>query len=332
MSEILTCYIKILKIEFREFCNSLYLKQIKDIFSIAGFNLEDEDSNVDRITRRELVDAFYNSSDWSSEETLRKFLKAIEYTLQLHYLLDESKNYLRNLCKDNGFEVEDNKIIFKDKISSINLFAHQFPAGLPFGIQKPNFSITPSKGSQSLKYELQNGVGLLEGKIYPNFSFKMLENLYGMNKSTNKALKDALVNMNQSKYEKTFFLQYARKFEMADNDVPVLIPQAWIQWHSLSKRNLRSISSTYVDEIYRVDFVAFWNNKRYVILVDDIGHYALKRDSIWYADEESYSNRLKEDRKLRKEDWQVFRVSNWELRDDHKIKEILEDLRDFIIF
>jgi hypothetical protein len=28
---------------------------------------------------------------------------------------------------------------------------------------------------------------------------------------------------------------------MGNKDVPVLIPQAWIQWHSQPKRNLRSI-------------------------------------------------------------------------------------------
>lgn len=79
--------------------------------------------------------------------------------------------------------------------------------------------------------------------------------------------------------------------------------------------------------------MAFWNNKRYVILVDDISHYAVKNDeSSWDASEENYSKRLKEDRKLRKEGWQVFRVSNWELRDDSRVEEILQDLREFIGF
>ncbi|WP_242578256.1 hypothetical protein [Chroococcus sp. FPU101] len=138
--------------------------------------------------------------------------------------------------------------------------------------------------------------------------------------------------MNQTELEKKFFIEYAKKLKMAKTNIPVLIPQAWIQWHSQSKKNLRAISSTHSDEIYRVDFVAFWNNKRYVILVDDISHYAIKQDSRWKADEETYAKRLKEDRKLRKENWQVFRVSNWELGDEDKIQKILEDLKDFIGF
>lgn len=76
--------------------------------------------------------------------------------------------------------------------------------------------------------------------------------------------------------------------------------------------------------------MAFWNNKRHVILVDDISHYAVKRNAKWDADEESYSKRLKEDRKLRKENWKVFRVSNWELRDNEKTQVIMDDLLDFM--
>lgn len=331
MSENMFALLKVLQIEFREFCTGLTLGQIRSIFSSAGFNLTDEKSSSDG-TRRGLTDAFYGSADWNDKKTIQNFLTAIEYTLQLHYLSDETKEYLRTLCKNNGFEIEDNKIICKTEIFSGGLFKDQFPAGLPFGVPKPNFSITAVNGGQTLKYELQNGLGLLEGEVYPNFSFKHLETLYSLSSSTNTALKRALIDMNQTEYEKKFFIEYAKKFDMANQDIPVLIPQAWIQWHSQPRKNLRAISSLHTDELYRVDFVAFWNNKRHVILVDDISHYAVKKDSRWDADQESYSKRLKEDRKLRKENWQVFRVSNWELRDNEKIQVILEDLLDFIKF
>jgi hypothetical protein len=86
------------------------------------------------------------------------------------------------------------------------------------------------------------------------------------------------------------------------------------------------------NDLYRVDFVTFWNNKRYAILVDDISHYGKKGTQNWIADEEAYSNRLKEDRKLRKEKWEVFRVSNWKIRTPTLLPEILSDLKDFIDF
>ncbi len=110
MSEIATALLKVLKIEFREFCVDLSLAQIRSIFSSAGFTLEDENYCSDG-TGRGLVNAFYKSADWNDEKIIEKFLKVIEYTLQLHYLPEERKDYLRILCRDNGFEIEDNKIM-----------------------------------------------------------------------------------------------------------------------------------------------------------------------------------------------------------------------------
>jgi hypothetical protein len=81
-----------------------------------------------------------------------------------------------------------------------------------------------------------------------------------------------------------------------------------------------------------LDFVAFWKNQRYAFLVDDIGHYAVKRDGLWIADEVSYSKRLDEDRKLRTEGWYVYRISNWEIKDPQKVAEILLDLQKVIGF
>lgn len=207
--------LKCLKIEFREFCVSFTLGQIQTMFSSAGFTLTDESSSSDG-TRRGLVDAFYKSADWNDEKTIKNFLTVIEYTLQLHYLSDEQKDDLRNLCKESGFEIEDNKILSKDTILSGDLFKYQFPAGLPFGVPKPDFSITAVQGCQTLKYELQDGLGLLTGKVYPNFNFKHLETLYGLNSLTNGVLKRALRDMNQTEYEKNFLLEYARKFDMAN--------------------------------------------------------------------------------------------------------------------
>ena len=130
-----------------------------------------------------------------------------------------------------------------------------------------------------------------------------------------------------------FFVKYAKYFNMAYSaNIPALLPQAWIQWHSQPKRNLRAENSNHADDLYRVDFVTFWDNKRYVILIDDISHYAKKNKKFWCANEEQYSNRLKEDRKLRKEGWSVFRISNWEIRHDDLIEEILLDLQEFIGF
>jgi hypothetical protein len=330
--------LKTLKVEFREFCSTYsHIAEIDHIFTIAGFSKANS-SIATNGQRRSLVEGYYASVDWSQSETFNKFLRVIECSLIFHYLSGEAKARLLSICHDCGIKFEDDgyRICYENITNS---FSYQFPAGLPFGVIKPEFAIKADKGGQLLKFELQSGIGIIEPScnVYPNFDFNKLETSYELNSSTSLRLKQSLRDMNQTEYEKNFFLSYAHKFDMGNKSVPVLIPQAWIQWHSVAKKNLRSTSSLHKDQIYRVDFVAFWNNKRYVILVDDISHYAIK-DNKWIASEEAYAKRLKEDRKLRKEGWEVFRVSNWEIRndkkmqDDRKTQEILEDLRTFIGF
>jgi len=330
--------LKTLKVEFREFCSDCsYIASIDHIFTIAGFSKANSTIAVNG-QRRSLVEEYYASVDWSRSETFKKFLRVIECALIFHYLSGESKARLLSLCHDYGIKFEDNgyRICYENITDS---FGYQFPAGLPFGVVKPEFAVKADKGGQSLQFEWQTGLGIISPNcdVYPNFDFKKLGTSYGLDLFTDSKLRQAITDMNQTEYEKSFFLSYARKFDMANKSVPVLIPQAWIQWHSVAKKNLRSTSSLHKDEIYRIDFAAFWNNKRYVILVDDISHYAI-RDNKWIASEEAYAKRLKEDRKLRKEGWEVFRVSNWEIRadektqDDKRMQEILDDLRTFIDF
>jgi hypothetical protein len=322
--------LRLLQLEFREFCSDFFsLSRIRKLFQHFQLSLPEEESLTISV-KRDLVDSFYQSVDWNNQGKVKDFLRMLDYIEQLHDLPNVERERLTELRQNIGLQIEDS--VQSAKATSQDLFISQFPAGLPFGKPKPDFVISAKSGSQTLKYELKNELGILNGEIYPDFSFRMLESLFSVTPETNLVLKKALVAMNQTDLEKEFFKQYAKYFNMANEHVPVLIPQAWIQWHSQSKKNLRAINSSHADEPYRVDFVAFWNNKRYVILVDDIGHYAVKSDSKWLADQESYSKRLKEDRKLRRESWQVFRVSNWELRDDAILQEILEDFRSFVGF
>ncbi len=249
--------------------------------------------------------------------------------LGIKFEQEKYKFIILNTGKKSVFDFETDNIKSESKS---DFFCQQFPAGLPFGIAKPDFRIFSEKGIQKLQFELKSGMGILIKDVYPNFNFRKLEIAFGVDEFTNVALKKALVNMNQTQFEKDFLIKYAKTFKMAISDIPALLPQAWIQWHSQPKKDLRSSGSKHSDELYRIDFVAFWNNKRYAILIDDIGHYGKKQNNIWQANEENYSKRLKEDRKLRKEGWQVFRVSNWEIRNEDLMAEILYDLKDFIGF
>ena len=323
------------RLEFREFCVGLVLRQIDDIFQMAEIKSGTipSDRNISG-ERRRRVEEYYASIDWTNQKDAEKFLTAIGLVLSQSYISQESKDFLLELCKKEGWVINGYQIQFPDKAKkdSGDLFKLQFPAGLPFGIPKPDFAITSDGGGQSLKFEMKSGIGIIWKDVYPDYSFQEFQVACGISPETNLALKKALVAMNQTESEKVFFQTYAKNFGMSDNKVPILIPQAWIRWHSLPKRDLMAKKSHQADEVYRLDFVAFWKNQRFAILIDDIGHYAIKRNGLWVADEASYSSRLDEDRKLQIEGWHIFRVSNWEIRDPQKVIEILLNLQRVIDF
>ena len=83
---------------------------------------------------------------------------------------------------------------------------------------------------------------------------------------------------------------------------------------------------------YRLDFIAFWNYRNFVVMIDGIEHYAQKIGNRWDAKEEKYAARLKEDRLLRMQGWNVFRIGNWETKDADKLDQVLNELRKFIGF
>jgi hypothetical protein len=185
---------------------------------------------------------------------------------------------LRSICTDSGFSLKDDKISYEESTCEEDLFASQFPGGLPFGLRKPDFAITANEGKQSLKFELKSGIGVIWQDVYPNFDFLTFQAACGITSETNLALKQSFLAMNQTPCEKVFFQLYAKHFGMADNHIPMLVPQAWIQWHSSSKKVLQASGHLMAKELNRVDFVAFWNNYRYAILIDDIGHYSINPD------------------------------------------------------
>ncbi|BAT52780.1 hypothetical protein NOS3756_17210 [Nostoc sp. NIES-3756] len=204
---------------------------------------------------------------------------------------------------------------------------------MPFGRPKPDFAIQIEQGSQSFKFEWKNGIGIIDFNVYPNLTYQKLAQNFKLNSgNTDGNFRKALVAMNQTESEREFFLKYAKSFNMANQNVPVLIPQAWIQWHSQLKRNLNHKSYLNIDDIYRVDFVAFWNNKTFAIFIDDISHYAVHQQGKWLASEEEYSKNLQQDRKLIKQGWNVIRLSNWETRKQELLNQIMIDLQEIIGF
>ncbi|WP_427159825.1 hypothetical protein ACQFX9_28210 [Aliinostoc sp. HNIBRCY26] len=323
-----------LKIYIEDFCcNNFTLKIINKIFSDAGFT---RDESIQIVNRRPLVNSFLDAEEWSSLLTVEKLIKVIESILYNPNLSNEEKDDFRFNLQNFGFQLDGNKVISQPIIPKEISFKSQFPLGLPFGKLKPGLAIKLNNGTQILKFEWENGIGIINFDVYPDLTYQKLISNFNMVLGTDENFKIFLRKANQTKYEEQFFLYYANFFKMTKNNVPFLIPQAWIQWHSQSKKSLNSKTSLNSKDIYRVDFVAFWKNKRFAIFIDDISHYATPIRSIndgrWLASEEEYSNNLRQDRKLMIEGWNVIRFSNWEIKHKESLNQIMIDLSELIDF
>lgn len=98
----------VLRTNFREFCvNYLVLRQINDIFKMA--EIEQGTLTTNRPIsgqRRTLIEEYYSSINWTSEQDVDKFLRAVGYTIAQSYLTADEKKYLREICEQEGFIVE----------------------------------------------------------------------------------------------------------------------------------------------------------------------------------------------------------------------------------
>lgn len=236
-----------------------------------------------------------------------------------------------------------------------------FPLGLPVSSNtKPNFKIDSVRGRQKPGFVENNSVGILRGDVYPRFDIVDFMTWCDPEERLAAYISPEFVvdglravqwtighNLCTTPSEKLFFKDYLTAFVIpfrtqVDDDtfslenlvdvVPALIPQVWVRFESYSSNERNRMG--YKDERmpYRVDFVAFWNSRRYIIMIDGIEHYAKQGRGGWDADEETYAARLREDRLLRTEGWHVFRLGNWEVKDDTRRKKALEELREFIGF
>lgn len=244
----------------------------------------------------------------------------------------------------------------------------RFPFGLPVSRTKPDAEIKLTTTSQLARYQETSSVGVLGSEIegdlcvaafreWANPEFRLMdytkpERTYQRDEVliTDRSLTMAH-NLCQSPVEQSFLEEYFRKFVLAfaipDNSgtkyvlnfndmrgkVPALVPQTWIRWHSLSKASLSRMNYSDPDGPYRLDFAIFWRGRCFVVEIDGIEHYADKQsDGRWIASETKYAARLREDRLLRTLGWQVFRVGNWEVRNELDRSGILEELRHFVGF
>lgn len=110
----------LLRVDFREFCvNYLVLRQINDIFMMAGIKAGSISANLVSGQRRTLVEEYYSTLNWHNPDDIEKFLKVLGYAIAQQYSSQEPREKLKALCEREGLTVDGIQIRFKtDRIES----------------------------------------------------------------------------------------------------------------------------------------------------------------------------------------------------------------------
>jgi very-short-patch-repair endonuclease len=317
--------LELLKVEFREFCTSLYKNQIHDIFTSAGFNRVEPTPCISG-ERRSLVSDYYASVNWELTETVYKFLKVIEAVLLIDRLnvSKESKDSLRSLCNKCGFEVDSNGFTI-----------HLTTKGVAQPVKNLIFAANGPKPEIIISDSVSNEIKIIKNEEYclvydqPIKTHGLLwkevvqwwkhltntDNLDDKNAGRN-LYKRLIESLSNNECEKLLFKTYYKEFYDKLNDkLPALIPQVYLHYDPYTiyqlqghKRILRQ----------RMDFLILLSNSiRIVIEVDGKQHYS--EDNI--AKPKLYTEMVAEDRKLKLAGYEVYRFGGYELQ-----KEDAEDL------
>jgi AbiJ N-terminal domain 3 len=104
---------KALRHNFREFCSTIPLRLIDDMFQ----NCDIQPGNISpglRVSgeRRTQVEQYYASLDWTDKTDAQRFLDVISFALMQDYVPPDYKDSLRQLCNKAGFHVEGDIISF----------------------------------------------------------------------------------------------------------------------------------------------------------------------------------------------------------------------------
>jgi very-short-patch-repair endonuclease len=312
----MTPNIELLKTEFREFCvANLTLRWIADAFDSVHFGQATSNISVGGV-RRSLVMEYYAAKDWSEIETIRNFLKVIEYVLRLSFLAEEAKDQLRSLCNTAGFEVDSNGFTVHLTTKAVG---RQFK-NLIFAADGPKPEIV-------LSDSISNDIAIVKNEEFclvydrPIHSHGLLwkelidwwkDITHAGNASDGEAERKLYARLAKSLLtppEKSLWKVYFKCFHNRLSErLPALIPQVYLHYDPYTFQQLKGQKRL---QRQRMDFLMLLSDRiRVVIEVDGKQHYAIDDT----ANPKLYAEMVAEDRKLKLAGYEVYRFGAYELQ------------------
>lgn len=299
------------RLDFREFCVGLYLRQINDIFQMAGIQPGEIDTRYISGERRTLAAEYLASIDWTSMQDVQKFLKVIEIVLSQSYISEERKVDLRDMCAKEGLIVDGLTVRLGGGGAHARIKNLIFAADGP----KPEIVIADSitneirivKNEQyCLVYDKPIlGHGLLWGELVEWWSERTgARCLEEAEIDLHARLCRSLASEPETMMFNTYFVQFRH---VLGNSLPALIPQVYLHYDPYTIRQLGGVKRL---PRQRMDFLMLLpNDNRIVVEIDGKHHYALKDGQ---ANPRLYAEMVAEDRRLKLAGYDVYRFGGYE--------------------
>lgn len=313
------------QLRFREFCTDISLSQITSIFNTANIQKAELTDKLIAISgqRRQLVEQYYASINWDNFQDCNKFLEAVAAILVQSYINEEEKSALRELCVQEGFVFDGNRIYLGSKGVQGKLKNLVFAANGP----KPKIVLIDAmnndiKITQNAEYCLvydrpftSQGllwVDLLDWWI-STISLKLAtkreyeEKLY-------RRLEESLNSPPEVLLFRTYFESFHKQLGA---QLPALIPQVYLHYDPYTITFLDGIKDL---ARQRMDFLMLFSHQdRVVIEIDGEQHYS--KDG--KPNGKLYSEMMSEDRRLKLSGYEIYRFGGYELSQENSKETII---------
>jgi very-short-patch-repair endonuclease len=309
-----------LRVGFREFCVDLYKRQIDDIFINSKVKLGKATQQVPG-DRRQKVQDYYSSLDWTKLSDCEKFCNVISTALTQTYIPDEKKTWLRNLCELEGLAV-DNSIVKLKKIKGVastvkNLIFASIDAKPEIVLEDAlhNEIRVVKNEDKCLVYDqpiLDHGLLWTEMVAWWRTKYPETEG------KAEQKLAERLELSLSSPPEKSFFGYYYGEFRnVLGERLPALIPQVYLHYDPYTFKQLQGEKRLFRQ---RMDFLMlFSNQERVVIEIDGKQHYSEKD----VVSPKLYAEMVAEDRRLKLSGYDVYRFGGYELLHEAATKNLV---------
>ena len=228
-------------------------------------------------------------------------------------------NIPQNIKKEQNYNIKNLSSNYKKTVASGLVFAAKYKSEIERFDSDSNKMRYKRKDEDYLIYddEIDEQLGIRN---------KHLQDWWSKQGITNTTLEKRLIESINSNFQKEVFNIYKNQIEpILKENTPALLPEVELFRNSYTNKEKEN------SEPQRMDFCLIMpSNKKIIIEVDGIHHFAEKENGKWIASDKKYASQCKFDNEWQLRGNEIYRISNRALM-DNKSEDNIIFIKEFFI-